>query len=212
MLHSPYWRYIEQPKPNSIVRNHGACKPFQGRLRIIQPDALSAAPTRLDHRRVLPTVHPPHGPLGDLPLVVAHCDAIPAFAASEICLINVTPILCDLTLRGGPRVGPPGPFSSTCRPASGQQRHRHRPRCRWLRPSHLALLCTLYLSAALIPRPPTSMRLDPSQARPPPTSGSTGGGFLGPLPSAPANLHQPALPTPLDRQCLADRDLDRGLT
>lgn len=189
MLHTPYWRYIEQPKPNDIARNHGACERFQGRLRIIQPSALPAAPTRLDHRRALPTVHPPHGPLRDLPLVVAHCDAIPTFAASEICLINVTPILCDLTFARRASGRAPRPFFIHLQAASGQQRHRHRPRCRWLRPSHMALLGTLYLSAALIPRPPTSIRLDPSQARPPLTSGSTNGGLLGPLPSAPANLH-----------------------
>jgi hypothetical protein len=169
--------------------------------------ALPAAPTGLDQRPELPIVHPPHGRMRDLPLVVSHCDAIPANAASEICLINVTPILCHLTLARRASGRTTRPFFIHLQAPSGQQRHRHRPPL--LLPSQLAL----YLGAAPIPRPPTSMRLDPSQACPPPTSGSTDRGFLGPLPSAPANLHhQPSLPSPLGRQYLANRGLDRGLT
>lgn len=92
-----YWRYIGQPQAERYCAYPWDRRTVSRTMRISQPSALPAAqPTRVDQRRALPTVHPPHCRLRDLPLVGPHCDARPAFAASEICLINVTPILCPL--------------------------------------------------------------------------------------------------------------------
>lgn len=107
------------PRPNGIVLDHAACELFHWRCESYNP-ALSTCSTTHARgseastaNRASPTQQP-----RDLPVVGSHCDARPAFAASEICLINVTPILCPLIpfrlSLGCPRERPPGPFSSTC--------------------------------------------------------------------------------------------------
>lgn len=87
--------YIDQP--NGIRAQPPGMRTVSRAVLITQPSALPAAqPTRVGQRRALPNVHPPHGQSRDLPLAGSHCDARPAFAASEICLISMTPILCSL--------------------------------------------------------------------------------------------------------------------
>lgn len=131
VLHSPYWRYIDHHL-QGIVRNHEECAgSFQGQLRM-RFVCLPAASSGLDQRPALPDVHPPPGRVRDLPLVVFNCDARPANAASQICLINVTPILRHLTFARKASGRNSRPFFTHLQAASGQQRQcqRHRPRCR----------------------------------------------------------------------------------
>lgn len=85
------------PRPNGLAFNHGARELFQGRCESRNPALyLQYNPRASIRGENCQLCIPPHGRLRDLPLAGSHCDARPAFAASEICLINVTPILCPL--------------------------------------------------------------------------------------------------------------------
>lgn len=171
--------------------------------------ALPAAPTGLDQRPALPTVHPPHGRMRDLPLVVFHCDAIPANAASQICLINVTPILCPLTFARKASGRTPLPFFIHLQAASGHQRNRHRPRCRcfgrrsWLYISarrsslnHQRACGQILLKLALLP----------------PAAQLTGASWARFLPHHPTCTSQPSLLATPGQQYLAHRDLHLEFT